>query len=64
VGIADPWPDRVLRRRADRRLECLAAWKGKRGWFSKLWAVLLLLASLMVLYFAVTFGLVAMTVAY
>ncbi|WP_292964958.1 serine hydrolase domain-containing protein [Novosphingobium sp. UBA1939] len=40
------------------------AWKGKRGWFSKLWAVLLLLASLMVLYFAVTFGLVAMTVAY
>lgn len=40
------------------------AWVGKRGWFSKLWSVLLLLAALMVLYFALTFGLLAMTVAY
>jgi CubicO group peptidase (beta-lactamase class C family) len=39
-------------------------WAGKRGWFAKAWSILLLLASLMVLYFAVTFGLMAMTVQY
>lgn len=40
------------------------AWTGQRGWFGKVWSILLLLASLMVLYFAVTFGLMAMTVNY
>jgi CubicO group peptidase (beta-lactamase class C family) len=37
-------------------------WQGKRGWFSKLWSVLLLIATLTVLYIAWTFGLIAMTV--
>lgn len=41
-----------------------AAWTGGRKWTGKLWSVLLVLAALMVLYFAVTFGLLAMTVAY
>ncbi|MGH6616884.1 serine hydrolase domain-containing protein [Sphingomonas sp.] len=37
-------------------------WQGKRGWFSKLWSVLLLIATLTVFYVAWTFGLIAMTV--
>ena len=32
-------------------------WKGKRGWFSKLWSVLILLAALVVLWVAVGFNL-------
>ena len=48
----------------------LATWnlrvvfQDKRGWFSKLWAVLLLLSTLLLLYVAWTFGLIAMTVNY
>jgi len=41
-----------------------AAWQGPRAWTGKLWSVLLLLAAVMVLYFAITFGLLAMTVNY
>ena len=36
----------------------------KRGWFRTLWAVLVLLAMLLALYIAWTFGLIAMTVNY
>ena len=36
----------------------------KRGWFRTLWAVLVLLAMLLALYLAWTFGLIAMTVNY
>ncbi|WP_447726152.1 serine hydrolase domain-containing protein [Sphingomonas koreensis] len=36
----------------------------KRGWFRTLWAVLVLLAMLLTLYIAWTFGLIAMTVNY
>ncbi|QNA86468.1 beta-lactamase family protein [Sphingomonas sp. So64.6b] len=39
-------------------------WKDKRGWFAKLWSVLVLIAMLTVLYVAWTFGLLAMTVLY
>ena len=48
----------------------LAAWnlrlvrQEKRGWFRTLWAVLVLLAMLLTLYVAWTFGLIAMTVNY
>lgn len=42
----------------------LLAWRGKRKWTGKLWAVLVLLAALMVLYVAYTFGLLNMTVNY
>lgn len=48
----------------------LAAWnlrivrQEKRGWFRTLWALLLLLATIMPLYVAWTFGLIAMTVNY
>jgi CubicO group peptidase (beta-lactamase class C family) len=42
----------------------LLAFRGGRGWVSKIWAVLLLIAALTVLYVAITFGLVAMTVNY
>lgn len=48
----------------------LAAWNlrfalaDKRGWFSRLWGTLALLAVLMLLYTAWTFGLIAMTVNY
>ncbi|MEO7467599.1 MAG: serine hydrolase domain-containing protein [Sphingobium limneticum] len=48
----------------------LAGWnlwiatREKRGWFGKLWAVLILLATLLVLYTAWTFGLLSMTVNY
>lgn len=40
------------------------ATKEKRGWFGRLWAVLLLLSMLVVLYTAWMFGLLAMTVNY
>ncbi len=48
----------------------LAAWnlrivrQEKRGWFRTLWALLLLFATIMPLYVAWTFGLIAMTVNY
>ncbi|MBO9696840.1 MAG: beta-lactamase family protein [Sphingopyxis sp.] len=48
----------------------LAAWnlaivrKEKRGWFRTLWALLLLFATIVPLYVAWTFGLIAMTVNY
>ena len=37
-------------------------WRDGRNWTRKLWAMLILLASLVILYFAVAFNLVAMTV--
>ncbi|MGV3479389.1 MAG: serine hydrolase domain-containing protein [Sphingobium sp.] len=40
----------------------LVTFKGNRRWTSKLWAVLLVVATLTVLYVAWTFGLIAMTV--
>lgn len=40
------------------------AWAERRRWHGKLWAVLVLLASLLLLYVAWNFGLVAMTVNY
>lgn len=42
----------------------LNATREKRGWFGKLWATLILLAAVMVLYTAWTFGLLSMTVNY
>jgi hypothetical protein len=36
----------------------------KRGWFRTIWAVLVLLAMLLALHIAWTFGLIAMTVNY
>jgi hypothetical protein len=48
----------------------LAAWnlrivrQEKRGWFRILWALFLLFATIMPLYVAWTFGLIAMTVNY
>ena len=39
-------------------------WKGKRRWTRKLWSVLVFLATLLVLYVAVRFNLLAMTVRY
>lgn len=40
----------------------LLAVREKRGWFGKLWAVLILIATLTVLYVAWTFGLLSMSV--
>ncbi len=40
------------------------AWRARRGWFGRVWSVLMVLSSLMLLYFASTFGLLAMTVNY
>ena len=42
----------------------LLAWRDGRRWTAKLWNTLIFLACLMVLYFAYTFGLIAMTVNY
>jgi hypothetical protein len=39
-------------------------WTDGRGWARKLWSVLVLLSTLMLLYFAWRFGLLAMTVEY
>jgi CubicO group peptidase (beta-lactamase class C family) len=39
-------------------------WRDGRGWARRLWNILVLLATLLVLYFAATFGLMAMTVNY
>jgi len=40
------------------------AWTSNRGWFGKLWSVLVLVAMLTALYVAWTFGLLAMSVTY
>ncbi len=40
------------------------AWRARRGWSGRVWSVLMVLSSLMLLYFASTFGLLAMTVNY
>ncbi len=42
----------------------LLAFKGPRRWTGKLWAVLLVVATLTVLYVAYAFGLIAMSVHY
>jgi CubicO group peptidase (beta-lactamase class C family) len=39
-------------------------WRDGRHWMRKLWSVLILLAALVVLYVAIVFGLMSMTVAY
>ena len=40
------------------------AWRTRRGWFGRVWSVLMALSSLLLLYVAFTFGLLAMTVHY
>ena len=42
----------------------LLAWREKRGWFARVWAVLLLVAALTVAYVAVVFGLMAPAVQF
>lgn len=39
-------------------------WRGKRGWTARVWSILLLLSTLLVLYMAHVFGLLDMTVNY
>ena len=45
-------------------LNLVSAWKGKRVLRSKIWSLAMVLASLMLLYFAVQFGFLALTVEY
>lgn len=40
------------------------AWKGKRGWFARLWAVLLLLAAFFILWVALVFKLISFGTAF
>ncbi len=40
------------------------AWRARRAWSGRVWSVLMVLSSLMLLYFASTFGLLAMTARY
>ena len=65
-GSLDPmlWLAQVLTPIALLGLLGLAAWnlwlvwKGKRGWFAKLWSVLVLIASIMLLWVALGFDLI------
>jgi hypothetical protein len=45
-------------------LHVVLTWRGKRGWAAKVWSIVVLLSTLMVLYIAFTFGLLDMTVNY
>jgi hypothetical protein len=41
-----------------------AVWRGQRGWWSRLWSVLLLLASAIVVWLAVAFHLIGLSASY